>query len=160
LRDSSGQNGHYDTLVPISRVEGTLPNKPRLQETPAWFQFIGDVHIRFVFDGPTSMRSAATKDLERLRLTPERALNLAIGNVKRVYGRPTSVAWNDVQKVKGTSPDFDSSYYLDREFWAGVTQRHREGVVVAVLKRGGLLSTPVNDPEAVAGMRRGIAFLH
>lgn len=160
LRESPGQNRPDDTLIPISRVEGTLPNGARLMETPAWFQFIGDMHIRFVFDGPTSMRSATTQDLERLRLTPEQALKFAIGNLKRVYGKPTSVAWNDVQQVKGTSPDFDSSYFLDPEFWEGVSRRHREGVVVAVPKRGGLLYAPVSDAKAVAGLRRGIAFLH
>ncbi|WP_435500869.1 hypothetical protein [Variovorax sp. LT1R20] len=160
LRELPHQNRQTDALIAIGKIEGTLPNGTKFVEYPAWFQYIGDMHIRFVFDSPNSMRSASMKDLERFGLSPEKAVAVAMNNVKRVYGNPSSVPWNDLQQVKGRAPDFDSSYFLDREFWRGISRDHRDGIVVAVAKRGGLLYAPLADAKAVSGLRKGIAFLH
>jgi hypothetical protein len=44
--------------------------------------------------------------------------------------------------VAGESPDFDSSYFLDRSFWDALSLTHPEGIVVGVPKRSGLISAP------------------
>ena len=160
VRESPNQNRQTDALVAISKIEGTLPNGTRFVEYPAWFQYIGDTHLRFVFDAPSMVHSAKMKDLERLGLSPEKALAVAMANLKRVYGSPTSVPWNDLQLVNGKEPDYGSSYFLDREFWTAIGRSHPDGVVVALPKRGGLLYTPLSDVKAVSGLRRGIAYLH
>jgi hypothetical protein len=36
----------------------------------AWFAFLGDMQVRFVFDGPSYMRNATPQDLARLNLSP------------------------------------------------------------------------------------------
>lgn len=62
--------------------------------------------------------------------------------------------------VQGKSPDFDSSYFLDRPFWLGLLKQYPEGLVVCVAKRGGLLFTPLSNSEAVARLRKGVAYLY
>jgi len=62
-------------------------------------------------------------------------------------------------QVQGKSPDLDSSYFLDRAFWQNLLRQHREGIVVAAPKRGGLLFTPLADSEAVDVLRKSIADL-
>jgi hypothetical protein len=62
--------------------------------------------------------------------------------------------------VQGKSPDLDSSYFLDRDFWRDLLRQHPEGILVAVPKRGGLLFTPMSDGKAVENMRKGIAYLY
>jgi hypothetical protein len=107
------------------------------------------------------MPNAKPQDLARLNLSAEQALQLAVGNIKRVYGDPVAKPWTGgLMQVEGKSPDFDSSYFLDRAFWQGLLRQHPEGIVVAVAKRGGLLFTPITDSKAVDRLRGGVAYLY
>jgi hypothetical protein len=160
LRESVGSNKQDETLVPMGKAKAKLADGKEIEVEMGWYSYIGDMHIRFVFDTPTSMPNASPKDLERLGLTPEAALELAVKNIKRVYGEPKATPWNDLMQIKGKSPDLDSSYFLDREFWLGLLKQHPEGVVALVAKRGGLLYSPLSNQKAVEGMRKAVGYLH
>jgi len=161
LRESEGANKQDEVLRPMGKAKAKLADGKEIEIETGWFEYLGDMHIRFVFDGPQSMRNATPQDLARLKLTPEEALRLAVVNIKRAYGRPTVVPWSSgVMQVKGKSPDLDSSYFLDREFWKGLLKQHPDGLVVSVAKRGGLIFTPLSDTKAVESLRKGVASLH
>jgi hypothetical protein len=160
LRESQGSNQQSESLVPMGKAKARLPDGREVEVDTGWFEYLGDMHIRFVFDTPTSMPYASPKDLERLGLTPEAALELAVKNIRRVYGEPRVTPWNDVFQVQGKSPDLNSSYFLDRDFWNEQLKQHPEGLVVLVAKRGGLLFSPLSNAKAVQGMRRSVAYLH
>lgn len=119
------------------------------------------MHIRFVFDGPDSMRNATPQDLERLKLTPDAALALAVANIKRVYGKPRIETFSGpLMTISSKGPDFNSSYFLDREFWEGLNRAHPEGLVAAPAKRGGLVFVPLAETKAVEALRKGVAYLY
>jgi hypothetical protein len=160
LRESQGSNKQAESLVPMGKATAKLQDGREIEIDTGWFEYLGDMHVRFVFDTPTSMPNASPKDLERLVLTPEAALELAVRNIRRVYGEPQAVPWNDLFQVKGKSPDLDSSYFLDKEFWSAQLKRYPEGVVALVVKRGGLLFAPLSDAKAVEGMKKSVAYLH
>lgn len=80
LRGFPGANKQDEGLVAVGKVEATLPNGKQVELHPAWFQYIGDMYVRFVFDKPNSFENVETKDLARLNLTPEQALALAVSN--------------------------------------------------------------------------------
>ncbi|MCV2351117.1 hypothetical protein [Paucibacter sp. Y2R2-4] len=160
LRESQGSNKQVESLVPMGKAKARLQDGREVEIDTGWFEYLGDMHVRFVFDTPTSMPNASPKDLERLALTPEAALELAVRNIKRVYGEPKAVPWNDLFEVKGKSPDLDSSYFLDKEFWNAQLKKYPEGVVTLVAKRGGLLFAPLSDVKAVEGMKKSVAYLH
>jgi len=108
------------------------------------------------------MRNAVPQDLEKLGLSSvEDALQLAVANIKRVYGEPASAPWDGgLMQVKGKSPDLDSSYFLDRAYWQTLLKNYPEGIVVAVPKRGGLLYVPISDAKTVERLRRAVSQLH
>lgn len=160
LRESPETNTPLESLVPLGKGKLMLPDGRAIEVDSAWFLYLGDMHVRFVFDTPTSMPNASRADLERLGLTPEAALELAVRNIKRVYGEPQVVPWNDLLQVKGKSPDLDSSYFLDKEFWNGQLKKYPEGIVALVAKRGGLVFAPLRDTKAVEGMKRSVSYLH
>jgi hypothetical protein len=160
LRESQGSNKQAESLVPMGKAKAKLQDGREIEIDTGWFEYLGDMHVRFVFDTPTSMPNASPKDLERLGLTPEAALELAVRNIKRVYGEPQAVPWNDLLQVKGKSSDLDSSYFLDKDFWNAQLKKYPEGVVALVAKRGGLLFAPLSDAKAVEGMRKSVAYLH
>jgi hypothetical protein len=161
LRESLGENHPDETLLPYGRVVAELPDGKRIELAASWYHYIGDMHIRLVFDGGQTLQSASPNDLERLQLRPEEALALAVKNMRRAYGAPTAVPWSgNLMQVQGKVQDLASSYFLDREFWLGVQREHPDGVVAAVPQRGGLVFAPANDAEAIGELRFSLGALY
>ena len=162
VRESIGANKENETFEPSGKASAKLPDGREVEIAMAWWEFIGDMHIRFVFDGPQTMIGATPQDLAKLHLgSVDEALALALDNVKRVYGEPTATEWtNGVMQVHGKSPDLNSTYFLDRDYWCSLLKTNPAGVVVAVPKRGGLLYAPLSNVNAVDSLKRGIAQLH
>jgi hypothetical protein len=162
VRESIGANRAEDALAPTGKAKAKLPDGREIEFEMASWEFIGDTHIRFVFDGPQTMINATPQDLERLGIKGvDEALSLALANLKRVYGEPAASPWDGVlMSVEGKSPDLNSSYFLDRAYWQGLLKHYPEGLVVCVAKRGGLLYAPLSNAKAVDGLKRGIAYLH
>ena len=161
LRESIGGNKQDETLQPVGKMRAKLADGKEVDIESAAYLLLGDMHIRFVFDGPSYMPNASPQELARLGVTPEQALRLAVGNIKRVYGNPAVKPFAaGLMQVQGRSPDFDSSYFLDREFWRGLLKQHPDGILAAVPKRGGLVFTPMSNGEAVNGLRKGIGYLY
>lgn len=157
IRESIGANKQTETLEPMGRMRAKLADGKEVEFELCAFLLLGDMHIRFVFDGLSMMQNAKPQDLARLGLAPAEALQLAVANIKRVYGDPVVKPWdNGVMEVAGRSPDLDSSYFLDREFWQRRLQDHPEGLVAAVPRRGALLFAPLARRDAVDWLRRNI----
>jgi hypothetical protein len=161
LRESRGENKQDESLKPFGKLRAVLGDGREIELETSWYQYLGDMHIRLVFDGGQTMQSASPEDLARLHLSPEDALKLAVANLRRVYGAPAAQAWGGaLMQVQGSAPDLNSSYFLDREFWHELQSAHPEGLVVAVPRRGGLVYAPVSDDEAVSSLRFSAAALY
>ena len=161
LRESHGQNKQDESLRPIGKIRASLDDGSEVEVETSWYQYLGDMHIRLVFDKGQQMESASPEDLARLRLSPEEALKLAVANLRRVYGVPAAQPWSgNLMQVQGSATDLNSSYFLDREFWRSLQSQHPEGLVVAVPRRGGLVYAPVSDEDAVTSLRFGVAALY
>lgn len=159
LRESQGGNKQDDALQPAGPIKATMQSR-ETELHPAWFEFIGDIHLRFVFDGLSSMLNLTLEEFAEFRLDPQEAVTVAMRNIKRDYGEPQTSPWaGGLTAVHGECPDLDSSYFVDREFWEDQLRRHPDGLVAGVPKRGGLLFAPASDGPAVEGFRRGIGRL-
>lgn len=161
LRESRGENKQDEALRPFGKLTARMPDGQRVEFDASWYMYLGDMHIRLVFDGDQSMQSVSPEDLRRLHLSPDEALKLAISNLRRVYGPPAVQPWSGgMMQVQGASADLTSSYFLDRDFWQTLQTGHPGGLVVAVPRRGGLVYAPVSDEAAVASLRFGAAALY
>jgi uncharacterized protein YtpQ (UPF0354 family) len=161
LRESRGENKQDESLEPFGAVRATLADGREIELETSWYQYLGDMHIRLVFDGGQTIQSVSPDDLRRLQLTPEEALRVAIANLRRVYGAPAAQPWSGrLMQVLGGATDLNSSYFLDREFWQELQAVHPEGLVVAVPRRSGLVYAPVSDEVAVTSLRFSAAALY
>lgn len=77
-RELMGANKKDEALQPVGKVKTKLPDGKEVEFEMASFEFLGDMHIRFVFDGPQVMLNATPQDLSRLNLSPNAALQLAV----------------------------------------------------------------------------------
>jgi uncharacterized protein YtpQ (UPF0354 family) len=161
LRESRGENKQDESLQPFGKIRATLSDGREVELETSWYRYLGDMHIRLVFDLGQQMESASPEDLARLHLSPEDALNVAIANLRRVYGAPAAQPWSgSLMQVQSSATDLNSSYFLDREFWRSLQSEHPEGLVVAVPRRGGLVFAPVSDETAVTSLRFSVAALY
>ena len=95
LRESQGSKKQVESLVPLGKAKAKLQDGREIEIDTAWFEYLGDMHVRFVFDTPTSMPNASPRDLERLGLAPEAALELAVRNIRRAPRVPPFCATMD-----------------------------------------------------------------
>ncbi|MBC7601551.1 MAG: hypothetical protein H7255_02690 [Ramlibacter sp.] len=161
LRESRGDNKPNESLEPYGVVKVQLETGRVVDMEPSWFRYLGDMHVRLVFDGEQMLQSASTDDLLRMKLSPEQALKIGIDNLKRRYGKPVATEWSGgLMQVEGSATELTSSYFLDREFWRGLQAVYTQGVVVAVPRRGGLVYAPASDEDAVDSLRFSVAVLY
>ena len=160
LRESPGANKQDEALAPFGKIKAKLSDGREIEFEASWFQYLGDMHLRLVFDGERRVQSASPEDLEKLRLSPEEALSRAVDNLRRRYGHPVAQPWSGgLMQVHGNSPDLDSSYFLDRAFWLDQLRHSPAGLVAAVPERGGLVFAKADDTAAVASLRFSAAAL-
>lgn len=123
----------------------------------AHYEYLGDAHIRFVFDSEKTMANLSADDFKKLKLSPEQAVELAIKNIHRDYGKPEVYKSNlGVYKVQGKSKDLNSSYFLDANLWQKLSESLKDKLIVALPSRGVLLFAPSSDKKAVKLMSEGI----
>lgn len=160
LRESPGANKQDEALRPFGKISARMPDGREVEFEASWFQYLGDMHLRLVFDGERQVQSASPEDLQRLQLSPEAALRRAVENLRRRYGPPVAEPWTGgLMQVHGNAPELDSSYFLDREFWLSQLRQYPQGVVAAVPGRGGLVFARADDETAVATLRFGAAAM-
>lgn len=161
LRESPGANKQVESLQPFGKIATQLPDGRNYEFEASWYQYLGDLHVRIVFDGRQRVQSAVPKDLERLALSPEQAVLLAVSNLRSRYGDPVARPWNGgLVQVGGDAPELNSSYLLDRDFWLRELKKHPEGLVVAVPRRGGLVFARAGDEPALTNLRFTAAALY
>lgn len=161
LRESPGSNKQDEDLQPFGKIAAQLPDGRNIEFEASWFQYLGDMHLRLVFDGEKRVQSALPEDLVRLRLNPEQALARAVDNLRLRYGEPVAEPWTGgLMVVRGRFQELDSSYFLDRGFWLDQLRSYPEGIVAAVPRRGGLVFARADDDLAVTSLRFSAAALY
>ncbi|MBK6007460.1 hypothetical protein JJB11_15275 [Ramlibacter ginsenosidimutans] len=161
LRETPGANKTDEALVPFGTISARGEDGREFSFEASWFQYLGDMHLRLVFDGDRQVQSATPEDLERLHLSPEQALARAVANLRDRYGAPVAEPWTGgLMQVHGDAPALDSSYFLDRAFWLEQQRRSPAGLVVAVPERGGLVFARADDESAIATLRFSAAALY
>src|SRR4051812_26963612 len=73
LRESPGANKLDEGLAPFGKISARAADGREFEFEASWFQYLGDMHLRLVFDGRRQVQSAMPDDLARLRLSPEQA---------------------------------------------------------------------------------------
>lgn len=161
LRESPGANKQDEALRPFGRISARLADGRTIEFDASWYQYLGDLHLRLVFDGARQVQSASPDDLRRLHLSPEAALARAVANLRERYGIPVAAPWSGgLMQVQVRAPELASSYFLDRQFWLEQSRDAPEGLVAAVPGRDGLVFARASDEEALTSLRFSAAALY
>lgn len=64
LREAMGANKPDEVLKPTGKLHARMPDGREIEVDMAHYELIGDMQVRFVFDGTRSMRNATPEDLQ------------------------------------------------------------------------------------------------
>ena len=160
LREMIGANKPEFGFSAVGKVAVPLQNGESVDREFAWYNLIGDMHVRFVVDGKDTMQNLTSKEFLEFGLTPNEAVTIAIANIENKYGTPQATIYESgVGLIEGGSPDLVSSYFLDKTFWNELLKKYPEGLVVGVPKRGGMIFVPISNGSAVAWLEDNIHSL-
>ncbi|MCU8278049.1 hypothetical protein M2G82_21570 [Vibrio vulnificus] len=157
VRTSYGGNKATQKLVESGPLTMQDKSGKEISFELAHYQFIGDTHIRFVFDSECSMENATAEEFKSFNLSPNEAVDIAIKNIYRDYGEPNLYQLEQgIYQIQGNSPDFDSSYFLDAPLWENLEIHFNSSIVVAVPSRNLLLLAPSSDKKSVVFLEENV----
>lgn len=122
-------------MRPVQRIE-PVPPSADARSAPGnevvFDHFVGDLHLRYVFEDPQFMLALRVRDLERLKLRREELPTLVVENFRRLYPK-VEVARPErwlglVQNGGGLEP----CTLLDGAFWQRQTSDFGGEVIAAV----------------------------
>ncbi|MEP7156721.1 MAG: hypothetical protein ABI905_13160 [Betaproteobacteria bacterium] len=156
LRPFYGEALPNESFVKLPSTTMEIPGGSKFELDLASWKYIGDISIEFIFQEPDSPVGALQSDLVKIGLArPEDALPIAIANLRRINGEAkiTEVT-GGLMRVRGTNPDLDSAYFLDRALWKNLESRYPEGILVSVTQIDSLLFAPLSQQKAAEYLMR------
>jgi hypothetical protein len=127
------------------------------------YGYLGDMQLRLVFEEPGLGPAAPVQpqDLERLELTPQKAVAHAAANSRRANGEPRISSLSDgVYSLRGQHPDYNASYLFDRAFWKAQLEKFPRGLLAALPRKGVLLFAPAGQIVVEQALAHQAARMH
>src|SRR5688572_2181167 len=110
-------------LRPVQKIEPVLA-KPDPKSSPdnalVFDHFVGDLHLRYVFEDPQFMLAVRARDLKRLEVPREELPALVVTNFRRLYPKLAVVRPDRWLGLVIQGGELEPCVMLDGAFW----QRH------------------------------------
>jgi hypothetical protein len=147
---------------PVQKLEPiALKLDPKLapEDAPAFDHFVGDLHLRYVFDDPKFTPFVYVRDLKRLGIDRDELPALVVANFRRLYPK-LAVAYPDrwlglVTRGGGVEP----CVMLDGAFWQQQMKSMGGEVIAAVPSVEEVYFTPL-EPKQNVELLKHLAILH
>lgn len=147
---------------PVQKIEParTKPD-PKMGEggVPVFDHFVGDLHLRYVFDDPQFMVALHLSDLKKLKLDRDELPALVVANFRRLYPKMTVARREQwlAQVVNGGG--LEPSMMLDSAFWQEQVKAFGGELIAAVPSTYEIYFTP-REPKANVELLKHLAILH
>src|SRR5688572_12276792 len=147
---------------PAQRIE-PVEFKPDPKSSPdnelVFDHFVGDLHLRYVFEDPQFMLALRLRDLKRLSVERSELPTLALANFKRLYPK-LAVAWPDRWLgVVGGGGELEPCVMLDGSFWNAQAKAFQNEVIAAVPSVNEVYFAP-REPKQNIELLKHLAILH
>ena len=155
-------NGADPKLRPAQRIEPVeFPPDPKSSPDNAlvFDHFVGDLHLRYVFEDPQFMLALRARDLKRLSIARDELSTLALANFKRLYPK-LAVAWPDRWLgALGGGGELEPCALLDGPFWNAQAKAFNNEVIAVVPSTYEVYFAP-RQPKQNIELLKHLAILH
>ena len=149
-------------MRPIQKIEpALLKDDPKSAPDNAlvFDHFVGDLHLRYVFDDPQFMLALRVRDLKRLGVERNELPELVVTNYRRLYPKLT-VVWPDRWLGLVTQGgELEPCTMLDGAFWGKQEAAFGGGLIAAVPSAHEVYFTP-REPKQNIELLKHLAILH
>lgn len=147
---------------PVQKIEPVVfkPDPKSAPENALVFDhFVGDLHLRYVFDDPQFMLAVRVRDLKRLGIARDELPAVVIANYRKLYPK-LSVAWPERwlgQVANGG--ELEPCTMLDGAFWDRQQKAFGGELIAAVPSATEVYFTP-REPKQNIELLKHLAILH
>lgn len=147
---------------PVQKIEAAIP-KPDPKSAPdnalVFDHFVGDLHLRYVFDDPQFMLAVRLRDLKRLGLPRDDLPTLVVSNYRRLYPK-LGIAWPERWLGLLThGGELEPCTMLDGAFWDRQQKAFGGELIAAVPSVHEVYFTP-REPKQNIELLKHLAILH
>ena len=118
-------------------------------DLPVFDHFVGDLHLRYVFDDPRFVQAMRARDLVRLKLARSDLPKLVVENYRRLYPDLTVIQPEPGLAVVGKGGELEPTVLLDAAFWNDQAERAGGPLIAAVPERNSVLFTKAEPRQNI-----------
>ena len=142
---------------PIQKIEPALL-KPDPQSTPenalVFDHFVGDLHLRYVFDDPQFTVALHVKDLKRLGVEREELPSLVVANYRRLYPHVRVAHPDPGLGILTQGGKLEPCVLLDGAFWQRQQQILGKDLIVVVPSTDEVIFTAREPKQNVESLKQ------
>jgi hypothetical protein len=154
-----GHPGIDSRTRPIQKIE-PVAFPPDAKSSPdnalVFDHFVGDLHLRYVFDDPSFMLALRVRDLKRLKIKREELPTIVVDNYRRLYPKLTinwAERWLGVLMNGG---ELEPCTMLDGGFWQRQERAFGTQLIAVVPSVQEVYFTP-GQPQQNVGLLKNLA---
>jgi hypothetical protein len=118
-------------------------------DLPVFDHFVGDLHLRYVYDDPRFMQAMRVRDLARLGVTRADLPALVVANYRKLYPDLTVLEPEPGLGVVTKGGQLEPMVLLDAAFWDEQAQRAGGALIVAIPERDSVLFTKAEPRQNI-----------
>ena len=147
---------------PVQRIEPVIA-KPDPSSAPdnalVFDHFVGDLHLRYVFDDPQFMLALRARDLKRLAIDRAELPTLVVANYRRLYPKLTVVRPDQWLGLLTQGGELEPCIMLDGAFWQRQMKAFGGELIAAVPSAQEVYFAP-REPKQNLELLKHLAILH
>ena len=147
---------------PVQKIEPVIA-KPDPGSAPdnalVFDHFVGDLHLRYVFDDPQFMLALRVRDLKRLAIDRAELPTLVVTNYRRLYPKLTVVRPDQWLGLGTQGGELEPCIMLDGAFWQRQMKAFGAELIAAVPSAQEVYFAP-REPKQNLELLKHLAILH
>jgi hypothetical protein len=130
--------------IALKPEAGSSPN-----DLPMFDYFVGDLHLRYVFDDPRFVQAMRVRDLARLGLKRADLAALVVANYRNLYPDLTVLQPEPGLGVVTKGGQLEPTVLLDAAFWDDQAKRAGGPLIAAIPERDSVLFTKAEPRQNI-----------
>jgi hypothetical protein len=150
-------------LRPVQKIE-PVELKPEAGNTvdnlPVFDQFVGDLHLRYVFDDERFMQAMRGRDLKRLKLDRKALPALVVENYSKLYPDLSVIQPYPGMGAVIRGGQLEPTILLDADFWEEQVSRIGGPLIAAAPQRDTVVFTRIEPKQNIELLKHRVVLAY
>ena len=146
VRAAPGLDPKARSVQKIEPIALKPPAGSSPSDLPVFDYFVGELHLRYVFDDPRFVQALRVRDLKRLGIDRKDLPKLVVENYRKLYPNLAAIQPEPGLGVLINGGQLEPTVLLDTEFWDAQAKRIEGPLIAAIPERDSVLFTRA-DPK-------------